>query len=125
MSILQSFKITQQDNIIAAVSGGPDSMALLDMLVKEGFKPVICHVNYHKRETSNRDEEIVRRYASKYNLTVKVLHATDETSGNFQNWAREFRYNFFKLSPIKHYLHSKVCFDISSKIFASLRMFYV
>lgn len=96
MSILESFKIKEEDNIIAAVSGGPDSMALLDMLVKEGFKPIICHVNYHKRETSNRDEQIVRRYASTHNLIIEVLNATDTTSGNFQNWAREFRYNFFK-----------------------------
>ena len=45
---------------IAAVSGGPDSMALLDMLRKKGkYSLFVAHVNYQKRETAYRDETLV------------------------------------------------------------------
>ena len=36
-------------------------MALLDMS-KDRYEVYAAHVNYHKRETANRDEEIVRDY---------------------------------------------------------------
>ena len=42
---------------LIAVSGGPDSMALLNMLKNLKYKLVICHVNYHKRKESNYEQE--------------------------------------------------------------------
>ncbi len=92
---LKTYDIQKNDSLIAAVSGGPDSMALLDMLVSSGYLPTVCHINYHKRETSNRDEMIVREYCALHSLEIYVLSAVEPT-GNFQNWAREKRYEFFK-----------------------------
>ena len=51
---------------LVAVSGGSDSMSLLDMLYKQGKKLIVCHVNYRFRESSDRDEQIVRKYCGKY-----------------------------------------------------------
>ncbi|MHB8097720.1 MAG: ATP-binding protein, partial [Erysipelotrichaceae bacterium] len=45
---------------VLAVSGGPDSMALLDMAFKSNVDIYVVHVNYHKRESAYRDQEIVR-----------------------------------------------------------------
>ncbi|MDO4465601.1 MAG: tRNA lysidine(34) synthetase TilS [Bacillota bacterium] len=81
---------------IVAVSGGPDSMAMLDMLRKEGvYSLFVAHVNYQKRETAYRDEKIVKEYCQKYDIPFKVLYP-EYDSGNFQSWAREVRYQFFK-----------------------------
>lgn len=81
---------------IVAVSGGPDSMALLDILRKKNmYSLFVAHVNYQKRETAYRDENLVREYCEKYNIPYKVLYPK-YTTGNFQSWAREVRYHFFK-----------------------------
>ena len=50
----------QNKKYLIAVSGGPDSMALMNSYKKQIYG--VCHVNYHYRDSSNRDEEIVKRY---------------------------------------------------------------
>lgn len=81
---------------LVAVSGGADSMALLDMAKKEGLDLVVAHVNYHFRESSNRDELIVKTYCSKHNIPFYKDEPKKEEKGNLEQWARESRYKFFK-----------------------------
>ena len=52
---------TAKKRVLVACSGGPDSMALLDM-TKDRYEVHVAHVNYHKRKTADRDERIVRDY---------------------------------------------------------------
>lgn len=80
--------------IIVGVSGGADSMALLDMLRKQEFDIVVAHVNYQVRSDSHIDEKVVRDYCHKYNLELEVLADVKYTKGNFQAFAREVRYSF-------------------------------
>ena len=90
--------MTDKKYSLVAVSGGSDSMALLDMLRKEGKDLIVCHVNYGVRESALRDENIVKNYCSKHGIKIEVLKgfSYDKTEGNFENWARVIRYNFFK-----------------------------
>src|SRR5947209_19570095 len=84
---------------ILAVSGGPDSMFLLDKTRLEGFSLVIAHVNYKKRESSDHDEKLVRNYCQKYSLSCEVYQAKGSeysSISNFQDRARQIRYNFFQ-----------------------------
>ncbi len=81
--------------VLVAVSGGPDSMALLDLLRRNGCAVVACHVNYHKRDTATRDEMIVKDYCQRYDLDLEIAHSTCKR-GNFQDYARAFRYHFFE-----------------------------
>lgn len=71
-------------------------MALLDMYFKKGCYVEVAHVNYHKRDTANRDEKIVEDYCKKNNI---VLHKLDfdqnNVKGNFQAQARKVRYSWF------------------------------
>ena len=76
-------------------------MALFALCLAQGIHVVAAHVNYHKRETADRDEQIVKAYAMKHDVMCEVLHPVYE-SGNFQNWAREVRYQFFYEVMMKH-----------------------
>lgn len=85
-------------NYLAAVSGGPDSMALLHVY-KNNIK-YVCHVNYHFRKDSDNDELLVKQACKKLNikLYIKSIDSKIYQSNkidNFEAWAREIRYNFF------------------------------
>lgn len=82
---------------LVAVSGGPDSMALLNMLRDMKYRLVICHVNYHKRKESDEEQEMIGKYAEKWKIPFHVLDTSSmKPEGNFQAWAREVRYRFFE-----------------------------
>ena len=51
---------------IVGVSGGPDSMALLDLCRRHRVSVVCAHVNYHHRPTADRDQQIVEAYCRNY-----------------------------------------------------------
>ena len=83
---------------IAAVSGGPDSMALLDKFRKQIIG--VCHVNYHKRVDSNNDAKIVVDYCTDHSIPVAIYEVDkhdykNASQHNFQALARTIRYEFF------------------------------
>lgn len=90
---------------IIAVSGGPDSMFLLDNIYnqKKNIKNfIVCLVNYQKRKNSNYDEQIVIEYCQKRNIKLYVKKVIEieykkymYNSNNFQTIARNLRYDFF------------------------------
>ena len=61
--------------IIAAVSGGADSVAMLTVLHNLRYECVVAHCNFHLRGAeSNRDEQFVRQLAAELNLPLEVEH---------------------------------------------------
>lgn len=80
--------------IIVAVSGGPDSMALLHMMNEKKYQIVAAHVNYNVRENSSDDQKVILDYIQHTDIDFHVLTAPKHTEGNFQAFAREVRYNF-------------------------------
>ena len=94
---MKSLKYLKNDGYyVLGVSGGPDSMALLDLCYKEGLSIVVAHVNYQKRDTALRDEMIVKEYCEKNEIPVFVLKQEKTCVGNFQAFARVERYRFYK-----------------------------
>jgi len=84
---------------IVGVSGGPDSMALLYLLHRHGFKPVVVHCNYGLRgEQSDKDQRMVEQVCMLWNLECIAVKPDRDTSdtGNFQLWARKERYRIFR-----------------------------
>lgn len=48
------------DRVLVCVSGGADSVALLDVLLRSGYECIVAHCNFHLRgEESLRDEQFV------------------------------------------------------------------
>lgn len=92
-----SYKFDLDENYLVAVSFGPDSMALLDLLLKNNVHVIVCHVNYHKRDVSNSEAEALKEYCAQRNITFEYLDTEGMVvEGNFQEWAREIRYDFFE-----------------------------
>ncbi len=108
--MLTAFKTYIQENslcttgekILVAVSGGVDSVVLLDLFVKAGYHIAIAHCNFKLRgNESDSDELFVKKLAEQYNtgLFVKTCPAGDfanEQSISIQEAARELRYDFFE-----------------------------
>lgn len=84
---------------VIAVSGGPDSMALLYILHKLEVDALVAHINYGKRgEASDNDAELVEQMAYEWGFdchSVKV-DSEETDSQNFQQWARKVRYDVFR-----------------------------
>ena len=90
----------------AAVSGGPDSMALfhvlLDFREKSPFPLVVLHLNHGLRGAeSDGDEEFVRERAAALGVPfrsrkVPLPEILRERRGSLEELAREQRYRFFE-----------------------------
>lgn len=97
ISTMKEFNLNKDGLYLVAVSGGPDSMALLNMLYEQGFNVVVTHVNYHTRKESSYEEEMVKEYCHKRDIPFYIKSAsTCPKRRNFEAWAREERYSFFK-----------------------------
>ena len=53
--IAQNCLLAPNATVIVGLSGGMDSMAMLDMLIKKGTNVVVCALNYHSFEGSDAD----------------------------------------------------------------------
>ena len=91
----------ENDSILLGVSGGIDSMVMLHLFQKTGFKFAVAHCNFGLRgEESDGDEEFTRTYCREKGVvfhTTKfstVQYATDK-SVSIQVAARELRYDYF------------------------------
>jgi tRNA(Ile)-lysidine synthetase-like protein len=81
---------------VIAVSGGVDSMALLDLLVEsitEKQKLVVAHVDHGMRPDSAEDRKLVEKTAKALNLDFEYLEARLGPNAS-EETAREVRYKF-------------------------------
>ena len=99
--------IQDGDKIVLGVSGGPDSMCMLDMMreLKEekniNFEIYVAHVNHMIREEAIDDEKYVQNYCLKHNIEFFVKRvdvqkiANDKKIGT-EEAGRKVRYDFFE-----------------------------
>ena len=78
---------------LALVSGGPDSVALLRVVIALGGEPVVLHVDHGLRgEESREDAEFVRELCHRLNLRHEVRRIRLSGGSNLQERARDERY---------------------------------
>lgn len=90
--------VEKGDSILVGVSGGIDSVVLLDMLHnikgKLNIKFAIAHINYGLRKESDRDAAFVNSLAKKYDVPIYEGKVKLQGS-NIEERARDIRYSFF------------------------------
>ena len=87
--------------VLVAVSGGPDSKCLLDVLLRMAagldLHIEVAHVDHGLSERSDEVSGKVASAAAEAGLQVHVVRAPDLSGPNLHARAREFRYGFFDL----------------------------
>ncbi len=104
-TITKNNLIQKKDSIVIGVSGGPDSMTLLNVLfeLKKQLQIDICvaHVNHMIRKEAKQEEEYVQNFCKKigvkcYTKNVDVKSKAQEFKMSTETIGRNARYEFFE-----------------------------
>lgn len=110
-NIIDNNLIKNGDKIVVAVSGGPDSMCLLNTLyllknvIKEEFNIqydfIVAHVNHMIRKESDDEKIYVENYCKKLNipffyLKENVVEMSKKIKMSEEACGRKIRYDFFE-----------------------------
>ena len=106
LKTIEKYKLIRNgEKIICGVSGGPDSICMLDILrkVKEKikFEIIVCHVNHMIREEAIDDEKYVENYCKKneikyYIKRIDVKNYANNKRQGTEEAGRNVRYDFFE-----------------------------
>lgn len=106
---IKKYKLIESgDKIVVGVSGGPDSISLINILheIKEenilniNFDLIVAHINHKIREEADLDQKFVEEYCTQKNIKYYVKSenvnkkAENEKIGT-EEAGRKLRYNFF------------------------------
>lgn len=97
--LMQEVNFKYRDSVVVAVSGGPDSMALLHLLyrIKDAFElTIVCaHVNHNVRKESKDEAKFVENFCHNHGILFEYMKIDDYGDDNFHNEARTKRYHYF------------------------------
>ena len=85
--------------LLLCVSGGLDSMVMLDIFrninLDLNFKIFVSHINYQIHDLSNEAEELVKKYCTNFNIEFQIDKVKINNKSNFEAEARKIRYEIF------------------------------
>jgi len=98
-TLLKDCQLLKERTILVGVSGGPDSLCLLDILQREGYDLVIAHFDHALRPESANEAEAVLTLAGR--LGLRVVNARADVAAHAESHnlsveeaARNLRYEF-------------------------------
>lgn len=100
--IHQKLPFLFENKVFVAVSGGVDSMVLVDLLQKSDIKFTILHCNFNLRaEESEAETQFIRNFGKQNNIPYVIRYFetkkyAEKQKLSIQLSARELRYNWFK-----------------------------
>jgi len=115
--VLQTIKkyemFEPNDVVVLAVSGGIDSMVLLRLVVEFrthwNLTIVVAHLDHGKREVSYLDRLLIEKVTQENGVVFECeAMPNQEASGNFHDYARKKRYEFFARIARKYRAHKVV-----------------
>ena len=105
LSTIEKYNLIQaKDRIVLGVSGGPDSLFMLDILnkLKEKleFEIAVAHVNHMIRKEAREEEEFVKQFCEKINVEfyskrIEVEKYANNNKIGLEEAGRKIRYEFF------------------------------
>ena len=108
-NILKELEINDNTPLVVGCSAGPDSMALLHYLNNNTNNKIICvHINHNIRKESKTEEQYLKKYCKQHNIIFEKMIITKYNKNNFENEAREKRYQFYE--KILHKYNTKYLF---------------
>lgn len=108
LNTIKKYKLIEpNEKIICGVSGGPDSICMLDILRKIkseknlNFEIIVCHINHLIREEATSDEEYVVNYCKEnqikcYVKRIDVKEYANNKKQGTEEAGRNVRYDFFE-----------------------------
>src|SRR5512138_2992617 len=96
--------------LVVGVSGGPDSLCLMSVLRKAGYRIIVAHFNHKLRPDSDADANIVEQTAARLNLASVIESGdvrafADAGKLSIEEAARILRYRF--LMEQAHHFHAQ------------------
>ncbi len=107
MNNLSKLNKIDDEYFIVGVSAGPDSMALLHMLINNTNKKLVCaHVNHNVRKASKEEQDFLKNYCENNNIIFELMKIDNYQENNFENEARKKRYAFYEEILKKYNSHT-------------------
>lgn len=98
--------LKEEDTIVIGLSGGPDSMCLLDIIrsLNKNIKIVCAHINHNIRQESIEEQKTIEEFCKENNLIFETTTFDKKSEDQDYNELelREKRYNYFE-TLIKKY----------------------
>lgn len=92
--------LKNKDKVVIGLSGGPDSMCLLDILlnIDKDITIICAHINHNIRKESEKEYEFVKEYCKKKKVIFKstVFEKKSNSSNYNEQELREMRYKYFE-----------------------------
>jgi len=98
-NLYERCEIKPGSRIVVGVSGGPDSICLLDILSKLNYEIIVAHLNHNLRPEAATEEKFVKNQTVMRKLkfisnSIEVRELAKVSGKGIEEMARSARYNF-------------------------------